>query len=123
VDLREKTLYHQIHPAKLATDWVTAFIAAYLLWRHDLIPALLIGFVPSIIATVLVVRFADLERLKASSFGAYVGRYMTRAMEVVRSAGAIVFWLGAWFRKPEIMVAGILVILAAWARGKLWPGR
>ena len=122
MDRPDKVLYHQIHPAKLLTDWVTAFIAAYLLWQHALLPALIIGFIPSIIATALIIRFADLERLKDSSAGRYVARYMTRSMEVVRSVGAAVFWLGAWIHRPEVMIIGIASIVLAWARGKLWPG-
>jgi hypothetical protein len=66
VEFADKALYHQIHPAKLLTDWATAFVAAYLLWEHALVAGLIVGFIPSVVASALVIRFADLERLKAS---------------------------------------------------------
>jgi len=47
--LQEKSLYHQIHPTKLFTDWSMALIALYPFWHHHLIIALLIAFVPSMI--------------------------------------------------------------------------
>jgi hypothetical protein len=119
VEFADKALYHQIHPAKLLTDWATALMAAYLLWQHALVAALLIGFIPSVIASALVITFADLERLKASGFGRYIGRYMTPAMQVVRSAGAAVFWVAAWSHSPWIMALGLAAILLAWARGLL----
>jgi hypothetical protein len=122
VEFADKALYHQIHPAKLITDWTTAFVAAYLLWQHALVAGLLIGVIPSVIASALVIRFADLERLKASGFGRYVGRYMTPAMQVARSAGAAIFWAAAWFRSPSVMAVGLAVIVVAWARGLLWRG-
>ncbi len=37
MDFREKQLYHQIHPAKLFTDWSAGFIALYFLWQHNLV--------------------------------------------------------------------------------------
>jgi hypothetical protein len=34
MNLKEKCLYHQIHPLKLFTDIGAAFGSLYLLWRH-----------------------------------------------------------------------------------------
>jgi hypothetical protein len=123
MDAREKVLYHQIHPLKLATDVGTAVIATVLLWRHELVAALLVGFVPSIAATALLVRFGNLEKLKESPLGRYVARSMTRAMEAVRFAGLAVSWTGAWWHRPAMVAAGAIVILTVWARGKFWPAR
>lgn len=39
--LRERALYHQIHPVKLAVDWSAGLVSAVLLWRHRLAAALL----------------------------------------------------------------------------------
>jgi len=69
----EAVLYHQIHPAKLATDIAAAIISLVLLWEHRLALALVVMLVPSVVATALVIRFADLERLKASPLGATSG--------------------------------------------------
>ena len=34
--LKEKILFHQVHPAKLATDAISAVISLYFFWQHAL---------------------------------------------------------------------------------------
>jgi putative flippase GtrA len=119
--LQEKTLYHQIHPAKLLTDWGTGLYALYPLWQHQLILALLIAFVPSIIASFVIIRYVDLERQKQSSFGGYISRYMTRLMQAIRFVGYAIMALGAWYHAVPVVVIGLAVILLAWLRGIILP--
>ena len=52
MDISEKRLYHQIHPLKLATDIGVTPIFLYLAWGHEIVPALLVGFVPPILVNV-----------------------------------------------------------------------
>ncbi len=87
---REKALYHQIHPAKLATDILCEPVSLYFFWRHALWLGLGSHFLPPILASVLVVALADLEPLKASPVGRYIGRRMTRPVEAARLAGDLV---------------------------------
>ena len=42
MNLQDRLLYHQIHPLKLATDLTTAAAAAALLWRHQLVPTIIV---------------------------------------------------------------------------------
>jgi hypothetical protein len=116
---KEKHLYHQIHPAKLLTDWCAGVIALYLLWRHDLTTALVVMLIPPPVASWLVMRSANLEPYRQSPFGRYVARYMTHAMEAVRLAGMVVMALGAWSRSLSIIVLGAAVVLFGWLRGVL----
>jgi hypothetical protein len=51
MDLREKVLYHQIHPLKLATDISVTPLFLYYLWEHRTVTALLIGFVPPLVVS------------------------------------------------------------------------
>ena len=88
--LKEKILYHQIHPLKLATD---------------------IGCEP------VSLRYGDLEAYKSSRAGAYVRRHRTRTVEGVRFAGDIVMVLGAWFHHPCWIASGLGVIILAWSSG------
>jgi hypothetical protein len=118
---REKELYHQIHPAKLATDIAVFPFSAYLIWMHQLILGVLGAFVPSIIASVVVVRYANLDKYVASPLGRYVGEYMTRTLEAVRLAGLVVSWAGAWYQIPGVIGLGILIVILAWLRGKIKP--
>ena len=120
---REKVLYHQIHPLKLLTDWGTGAISFYLLWRRHLRAALLVQFVPAIMVSSALVRWANLEPWKQSAFGRYVEEYMTPPMQGVRVAGNVVMSLGAWYRRPGLLLAGLLMILFGWLRGLLVPAR
>jgi hypothetical protein len=88
MDLGEKVLYHQIHPAKLTADVSGSLVSTYLMWRHKFVAALLSAFGPATIASVLVIRYADLEKRKHSPFGRYMHRYMNRRVEAWRFFGA-----------------------------------
>ena len=92
---QERLLYHQIYPAKLATDIAGTPISLYLLWRHRPIVALIATFAPAIVASWLVIRYADLEPYRASPAGAYLAKNMTHTMEGVRFGGLIVMMIGA----------------------------
>jgi hypothetical protein len=119
--LQEKSLYHQIHPAKLFTDWSTGLIALVPFWRHNLLVALLIAFVPSIVASLVLILFADLERYRQSPFGKYVKKYMTRAVQAVRFAGYGIMVAGAWVHAVWAIPVGLLIIILAWLRGVIFP--
>jgi hypothetical protein len=69
MDSSEKVLYHQIHPAKLATDIGASLLSTYLMWRRRFAWAMLAAFVPAVLASILVMRYADLEWRKRSPFG------------------------------------------------------
>jgi hypothetical protein len=115
--LREKSLYHQVHPAKLFTDWSTGLVALYALWQHEWVVALIVMFIPSIVVSLLIVRYVNLEKHKRSAFGQYVSRYMTRSMEAVRLLGYAVMATGAWYQIVWLILFGLLIILFGWLRG------
>lgn len=119
--LQEKSLYHQIHPLKLCTDWSTGFIALYPFWQHQLLMALLIAFLPSILVSFILMRFANLEKYEQSAFGKYIRQYMTRPVEMARFAGYAVMAMGAWYHAAWLIPLGLLVILLAWLRGVILP--
>ena len=121
MDRNERMLYHQIHPLKLAVDWITAFASLWFFWRHEGLAGLLILFVPSIIATFILVSYVDLTKLRGSAFGRYIGTYMTLSMQMIRFAGMFIMVLGAWYHSPLTIVAGLVVILLAWMRGLIRP--
>ncbi len=118
MNFQEKSLYHQIHPVKLATDISTSIISTLLFWNHDLLPGLAIGILPSIIVSALIIRYANLEYYRSTRFGQYLGN-MTGSMQALRLAGQIIAWLGAWYQSLLTVAAGFLVILPAWSRGKI----
>ena len=117
--LRERALYHQIHPAKLATDILSEPVSLYFFWRHQLWLGLATHFLPAIAASALVMSLVDLEPLKASRLGRYIGRHMTRAVEGARLAGDLVMVAGAWFRLWIVIVLGLAIVAAAWLSGRV----
>jgi|SRR5882724_6378769 len=71
----------------------------------------------------LVIRLATLEPQKQSALGRYLARYMTHMMEAARLVAMIIIALGAWLQSPAALVGGFLVIVLAWMRGLLLPGK
>ncbi len=123
MNFQEKSLYHQIHPLKLFTDWSTGIIALYPFWQNNLLAALIIAAVPSILVSFMLIRFANLEEYKQSTFGKYVHQYMTRPVEMMRFAGYALMAVGAWVHAVWFIPAGLLVILLAWLRGVIIPNK
>ena len=121
MSLQEKSLYHQIHPLKLLTDWGTGIFALYSLWRHNVVAGLIVAFVPSILVTLAILQWANLETYKQSSLGKYVSKYMTRPMEIIRFAGYAIMAIGAWYHLARLIFIGLLTILLAWFRGAIFP--
>lgn len=117
--LKEKTLNHQIHPLKLATDILTSVVSLYLFWQHQLVVASALHFIPPILASGLLVRYGALERYRDSSLGRYIARNMTRTIEGVRLFGDLVTIIGAWSHDWMLLTAGFVVILGAWCNGLL----
>jgi hypothetical protein len=117
--LGEKVLYHQSHPAKLATDIGASLVSTYLMWRRRFAWAMLAAFLPAVLASILVMRYADLERVKRSALGRYLKSYMNRRVEAWRLLGQVVIWVGAWYRVGKLIPLGWAIVFAAWASG-IW---
>jgi len=82
---------------------------------------LLTHFVPPPIASVAVMRIANLEPYKNSKLGSYLVRYMNPAAQATRLAGDLVTVFAAWFHSPIGIGAGLAIVLAAWSYGLLPP--
>jgi len=117
---KEKMLYHQIHPLKLFVDISTSLLTTYFAWQHNVTWFLILFLIPSVIITILLIKYADLDRLKNSDFGKYVGVSMTRTIEAIRFGGQIIMWVAAWFHLPILIAVGILTIIAGWLNGKFF---
>jgi hypothetical protein len=117
----ELLLYHQIHPFKLLVDFGTSFASTWLLWEARWALAAVVAFVPSIVATSLVIGLADLERYKNTPLGHYLPKYMTPKMTALRSLGQLVMWAGAAVHIPWLLPLGFVVIVFAWLNGLLSP--
>ena len=121
MNLKDKQLYHQIHPLKLFVDFSTAFVSLYFLWIHELIFGLVIAIIPSIITSYLMLNFMDFDKQENSGFGKYIARYMSRKIEVMRFLGFIIMVIGAWYHFLIIIIIGLLVVFLAWMNGIIIP--
>jgi len=110
----EKYLYHQVHPLKLLTDWGSGVAALYFFWKQELLLAVLVAVVPSLVISGVLIRFASLEHYATSKRGQYIKTHMTRARELLRLAGYVVMAFAAWYHLPWMILSGLLLILLAW---------
>jgi hypothetical protein len=123
MDTKEKSLYQQIHPLKLFTDITAGLVSLYIFWEHDLITGVAVAFIPSLVATAILMRYSNLERLKHSSFGQYVSKYMTTSMQVLRLGGNFIMIFGAWYHLFWLILIGSCAIVPAWLRGIIFPAK
>jgi hypothetical protein len=86
---------------------------------HQVVLGVVGVLVPSVLASVIVLKYADLTKYASSPLGRYVRRYMTRTMEAVRFVGLIVSWLGAWYNLPWVIGVAVVIVVLAWLRGKI----
>lgn len=115
--LHEKNLYQQIHPARLITDWSSGIAACVMFWIHEFWVGILFSVVPSLIVSLFVVRFADLESLKNSRFGRYFKRTYNRTVDLIRFAGFVITASACWWNFIAGIIVGILIIITTWTYG------
>jgi hypothetical protein len=119
---RERVLYHQIHPAKLFADSATAVVAIDLFWHHALAPGLIIGFLPPLLVSAVLLHEADLERYRSSPMGAYLRRFMPPWVQAVRLFGIAVAFYAAWYQVPAGVIGGIALVALCWGAGAVGDG-
>jgi hypothetical protein len=87
-------LLHQIHPGKLATDITAGIASPVLMWQRCMPAALVVGQVPPLVASAVVIR-CDLSELRDTRWGRYVLVHMPPAAQAVRLLGQIMAWRAA----------------------------
>jgi hypothetical protein len=117
----EKRLYSQIHPAKLSTDISMSVVSLYLFWIHNLVPALLLHILPSLLVSYVIIRFSKLDVYAQSRLGGYLAKYMTTRMQLLRLLGDVVTVVGAWLQLLWVIAIGLVVVVLGWARGRIFP--
>jgi hypothetical protein len=110
----ERAVVHQLHPAKIAIDVLSAAGAIWLLWDHHLLDAVGVALVPPLIASALVMRF-DLGPLRVSAAGERMLRFMTPAVQAARLLGFFAMAYGGWSHQ-----VWIIALTSAWIAGWWW---
>jgi hypothetical protein len=117
VILQDRERYHQLHPAKLVTDWSTAIVAGGLLWSSQPLAAVVVGFAPSIVVSSAFFsgRFdRALEAIRRRPIARAIAPKLSVDINTLRFAGLAVSWAGCWFHRAWMIPAGVFVILGAW---------
>lgn len=117
MDARERVLYNQVHPVKLATDVSAAVVSLYLFWTHDLVSGLIVHVVPSVVVSAVLIRYVNLDWIRDAAVGRYLRRHMTAAVQGIRLAGDVITVVGAWYQNLAVIVLGVAAIAAAWFHG------
>ena len=73
-----------------------------------------------LVSAAMIIWPPDLERLKNSSLGRYVSKYMTPTIEAVRFLTLVPMAWGAWIHSFSLIGLGLLVLLLAWCNGLLF---
>ncbi len=110
-------LIHQVHPVKLAFDISASVVSNFLLWQHRLGAGLVSRYLLPVVGSALVLRFADLDRVRNTPRGRYLLEHMPAASTAFRLGGDTVMAVGAWRRKPSWMLAGAFMVVAGWSHG------
>jgi hypothetical protein len=132
MNVRDRERFHQLHAAKLLTDWGTAVVAGGLLWWRLPLAALAVGFGPSIVVSLIFLSGRldlALERIRMRPVAQAIAPQLSTYVNTLRLAGLALSWGGCWFHRVWLLPAGVIVILfgwlIAWQRGKsgrLEPG-
>lgn len=72
--------------------------------------------VPAPLASALLPR-GDLGRWRDTAAGRYVLGHMPASMQALRAVSAVVTAVGAWQRRPRVLVAGYALTAAGWSHG------
>jgi hypothetical protein len=115
--MSERLMLHQVHPTKLSADIGAAVLSSVLLWQHRLVLGLSVRYGLAVLGSVAVLRWAELEPLRATVAGRYVLAHMSPVAQAVRLAGDGVLALGAWHRRPAWLILGAAIVLAGWSQG------
>ena len=77
MQLADKVLLHQVHPAKITADVTAAVISNVLLWKARPRAALAVRILLPAASSLAVLGLADLEALAATARGRYIRAHIS----------------------------------------------
>jgi hypothetical protein len=120
MQLADKVLVHQVHPAKIGADVTASVVSNVLLWKGRPIAAVAVRVLLPVAGSLAVLSLADLDALAQTRQGQYVRANMPPSAQAVRLAGDAVMAFGARRHSALLLAAGAAVIAAGWSQ-PLWP--
>ena len=120
MELADRVLVHQVHPAKIGADVTASVISNVLLWRARPKAAIAVRVLLPLAGSAALLRFADLDALARTGRGRYVLAHMPPSAQALRLAGDAMMGLGAYRHRRVLIVAGVAVVVAGWSHA-VWP--
>jgi hypothetical protein len=120
MQLADKILVHQVHPAKLGADVTASLVSNVLLWKAQPKTAVAVRVLLSVAGSAAVLSLADLDALARTGRGQYVLKHMPPSAQAVRLAGDALMGFAAHRRSLALLVAGAAVIAVGWSHAA-WP--
>lgn len=123
-NFKERKLYHQIHPIKRGADIGSAIAFLFLLWRHRIVLALVVGFIPPIIVSCVMMIWPTQCGERQEFSVRQVCLAIHDSDDRSRSTLTLVpmAW-GAWTHHIWLIELGFVLLLVAWSNGLIWPHR
>ena len=115
--VRDRVRYHQLHPLKLLVDWLTAIAAGGLLWWRRPLTAVVVGFVPSIVVTLIFLSGRPDQSLRAirnRPIAQAIAPQLSADVNALRFLGLALSWAACWRHRAWLLLAGLFVIVGAW---------
>jgi hypothetical protein len=120
MQLADKVLVHQVHPAKIGVDVTASIVSNVLLWKAQPKPALAVRVLLPMAGSAAVLSLADLDASAKTRRGQYVLKHMPPSAQALRLAGDVLMGFGAYRRSPGLLVTGAAVTAAGWSHAA-WP--
>jgi hypothetical protein len=120
MQLADKVLVHQVHPAKITADVTASVVSNMLLWRGRPKAALAVRIVLPVCGSLAVLTLADLDALAQTAPGRYVLAHMPPSARAVRLDGDALMDLGAHRRN---VAAPVCRQPPSRPAGRMRPGR
>jgi uncharacterized membrane protein len=96
-------------------------VSTVLLWQHRAGWGAALHYGLPLLGSYMVLRRADVQRLRRTRRGQYVLAHMPPTAQAVRLAGDAVMAYGSWHQRPSVIVAGLGIVAAGWSAG-MRPG-
>src|SRR5690348_12594791 len=122
MQLADKAVVHQVHPAKIGADITASVISNALLWNRRPKSAIAVRVLLPVAGSLAVLTMADLDALATTRPGRYVLAHMPPTAQAMRLAGDALMGLGAHRRSAALVMAGAAVIAAGWSHAA-WPAK
>ncbi|HKT25767.1 MAG TPA: hypothetical protein VJR04_14250 [Terriglobales bacterium] len=112
----QRAILRRGHPRYIITDLVGGIWTFYFLWTHNWLWAIATLYMSAVVGTVVTAK-VNLRKLATTKLGKIMLLHLHPANFVTQLVGVGVLAYGVWMHFPEIILAGVSLILLGHLRG------